>query len=47
MESIDSSPFEFDIAQFKTVMQEASSIENGWKFEFEGIIDKSFPGIDS
>jgi len=35
---------EFDIANFKKVMEEAPSPDNGWAFEYEGIIDKNFPG---
>jgi len=36
------SGLEFDIAQFKTVMEEAPSKENGWNFIYEGMVDKTF-----
>lgn len=36
---------DFDIAQFKTIMEQAPTKENGWDFEYEGVVDKSFKGI--
>jgi len=41
-----SSSFDFGIPLFKSIIQEAPTQENGWRFEYEGVIDKSFPGID-
>jgi len=39
---MNSSKLEFAISQFKSIMEEAPSPENGWSFEYEGIIDQNF-----
>jgi len=41
-----SSKLEFNIELYKSLMEEAPSIENGWGFEYEGIVP-NFPGISS
>ncbi len=36
---------DFDIAQFKTVVEQAPTKENGWELGYDGVVDKDFKGI--
>ena len=36
---------DFDIQQFKSVMTQDPTQENGWTLQYEGSVDKEFKGI--
>ncbi len=36
---------DFEIAEFKTVMEQAPTKDNGWSLAYEGEIHKDFKGI--
>lgn len=35
---------DFDIAYFKSTIEQAPTKENGWNLEYEGKVDKDFKG---
>jgi len=42
---MQSTSTDFDIAEFKTVIEQAPTKENGWSLAYDGEINKKFKGI--
>ncbi len=42
---MQASLLDFNVSQFKTVIEEIPSKENGWKLQYEGKVSKKFSGI--
>ena len=40
-------PLDFDIAHFKSAIEQAPTKENGWSLEYEGKVDSAFKGTFS